>query len=522
MKLAIQDIWDNKIDEATLLKTIECGGEIEIVLPLNSIGSTNSYLDIIYDYILVSYCSEKIASFVKINKGDITMRDKYHEDFTIVCIPRDIKNLVECLMQFSPFFSSDAEELSDEDRCSFYEEIEKYELNFNKQCFVFPELADNYWANLINGAYWEMASEYLDSEDEFFKKTYRKYPEHRYGFGKNAPSKEYNETIYFSTENWIIPPNSNIIQALKVYSGLETDLILEKADIINYKGAYVILNSSSAVWFKETGQLFKSILCAEKTLFRKYKKQLPANPAKDLDSTQLSIFSEYPSQRKRKRRNHNFNSIPLDSEKFQYSLSEFGDLVLVEYLGFSHVFFIRDNLSFEEIKELNEHLHPFHSKIQSLISQSCLGKCNWDELDDEIFEELCYDIIYCHPKFDSTTIQKMGKSKSRDGGRDIVVKTKKTPTTGSKLFIIQCKFFNNSNSLSASKLPNAGNVIMQYGAKGYGIFTSAVIDSTLYDMLDGFERNTEIDTSIRWSKYELERFFNMNQQLKKKYFGDEN
>ena len=64
-------------------------------------------------------------------------------------------------------------------------------------------------------------------------------------------------------------------------------------------------------------------------------------------------------------------------------------------------------------------------------------------------------------------------------------------------------------------------MIMQYGAKGYGVFTSLVIDPTLYDMLDGFERNIGIDTSIRWSKYELERFINMNGQLKKKYFDGE-
>lgn len=520
MKLDIQDIWDNKIDEATLLKTIKCRGEIEIVFPLESIGSTQSYLDIINDYIMVSYCSEKIASFVKIKKGEITTINGYSADFTIICTPHDTKNLVKHLIYFSPFFSREDDELSDEDRISFYDEIEEYSLNFNKQYFVFPELANNYWANLINGAYWEIA-EYYDSEDEFFKKTYRKYPEHKYGFWKNALSTKYDETIYFSTENWIIPPKSNIIQALKVYSGLETDLILEKAEIINYKGFYVIVNSSSAVWFKKSGVLFKSISCIEKTHFRN-EKQLPTNPEEDLDDAQLSIFSEYPSQRKRKRINHNFNSIPLDSEKFQYHLSEFGDLVLVEYLGFSYVFFIQDNLNFEEMKELNEHLNPFHSKIQNLIGQSCLGKCNWDELDDDTFEELCYDIIYCHPKFDSTTIQKMGKSKSRDGGRDIVVKTKKTPTTESELFIIQCKFTNNSNSLSASKLPNAGNVIMQYGAKGYGVFTSTVIDSTLYDMLDGFKNKMGLDTSIRWSKYELERFFNMNQQLKNKYFRDEN
>ena len=418
-------------------------------------------------------------------------------------------------MNFSPFFSRDNDELPDEDRISFYGEIEKYNLNFNKQYFIFPELANNYWANLINGAYWEMAG-YYDSEEEFFKETYRKYPEHKYGFWKNVLSTEYDGTIYFSTDSWLIPPKSNIIEALKVYSGLETNLILEKAEIMKYKDSYVILNSSSAVWFKESWALFKSILCAEKTL----KKQLPVNPEEDLDIIQLSVFQEHSSQRQ-KMRNDDYKFNLLDSEKFQYSLSEFGDLLLVEYLGFSHVFFIQDNLNFEEIKNLTEHI-PLYSKIQNLISQSCLGNCNWDELNDDIFEELCYDIIYCHSKFDSTTIQKMGKSKSRDGGRDIVVKTKKTPTTESELFIIQCKFSNNSNSLSASKLPNAGNVIMQYGAKGYGVFTSTVIDSTLYDMLDGFERNMGIDTSIRWSKYELERFFNRNHQLKNKYFKDEN
>lgn len=59
---------------------------------------------------------------------------------------------------------------------------------------------------------------------------------------------------------------------------------------------------------------------------------------------------------------------------------------------------------------------------------------------------------------------------------------------------------------------------MQFGAKGYGVFTTTVIDSTLYDMLDGFTSSMKIDTSFNWSKYELERHLNKNMMIKDKYF----
>lgn len=153
-----------------------------------------------------------------------------------------------------------------------------------------------------------------------------------------------------------------------------------------------------------------------------------------------------------------------------------------------------------------------------MIDISISENCNWSEIDDDIFEELCYDVLYCHPHFDSSTIQKMGKSRSRDGGRDIVIKTKKTPTNEQELFIFQCKYLSAKTSLSAAKISNAANVIIQYGAKGYGVFTSTVIDSTLYDMLDGFNRSINIDVSFCFSKYELERYLNRHQLIKQKYF----
>ena len=298
-------------------------------------------------------------------------------------------------------------------------------------------------------------------------------------------SNTFKETIYFSTENWIIPPNTDITAALRTYSGLEHNLFLENADKIEYNGLTVLINNSTAVYFKQREQLINSIKCTEKVLDKIYSKNDIYNDSKkDIENIQVNLFGESNIQRRIKKRINYNSDIYIDETKIKYNLSEFGDLITIEYKEFTHIFFSNNILNFEEIKDLNSFLFPAYSKTQNLINISISEKCDWLELNDDTFEELCYDILYCHPYFDSSTIQKMGKSRSRDGGRDIVIKTKKTPTKEQELYIFQCKYFSDKTSLSASKILNAGNVIMQYGAKGYGVFTTTVIDSTLYDMLD--------------------------------------
>lgn len=520
MKLDIVNIGE-PINDRDLKKLLNSKNTLEIHIPLKSIGFAGSYIDIIHDYLLVSYCSERIAFFVKTEKGERITKDRYYTVFCITCKIQDAESLFDFLKSIAPFFNEDLEGIPKETMVAFSEDLDKYEESLYKKSFIFPELVNDYWANLVNGAYWEIASEYYESEKTFLNRIYRKYPEQRFGFWKNAPSKSYKETVYFSTENWIVPPEVDIISALKVYSGLETDLVIEKAEILSFKQAHVVLNSSVAVWFHDFKSLEKSISCVYKALLPRSKEISPDDSPKSCASSQMTFFPENKPLRRKRRRLESLKISPLEAGKFTYYLSEFGDLIIIEFMKFRHVFFSRNTVSFEILKELYEQINPVYSKIQSLIGQSCTGNCNWKVLNDDLFEELCYDIIYLHPKFDSSTIQKMGKSTSRDGGRDIVVKTKATPTSEAQLYIFQCKFSKGAGSLSASKVPNAGNVIMQYGASGYGVFTPLVIDSTLYDMLDGFERNAKIDTSIRWSKYELERFLNRNGHLKKKYFGDE-
>jgi hypothetical protein len=497
---------------------VSSGLEFELSFPLSSIGFTNSRIDIIRDYSEVSYCCERIAPFLEVLDSAFVTRDKIHTDFKILCKAIDPEKLASDLQYISAMLNGESDEYDDLDRSSFFDDVAGYEETYGKRVFVFPELINNYWANLINGAYWEIASEYHESETQFFSKTYRKYPEHRFGFWKSPLSVNFKELIYFSTENWVIPPGTNLISALKKYSGLENDLTIENADKVEFNGTTILLTNSTAVYFSHRQQLINSVKFTERLLEKTPNNKGSKGTKNTHYSIQESLFGEPVVKGKRSILRRRSEIEPEPSE-IKYKVSEFGDLIVVEYKDFDFIFFSSNTLSFEEIKDLHSALHPAYSKTQNLINKSISGRCNWPELSDDTFEELCYDILYCHPQFDSSTIQKIGKSRSRDGGRDITIMTKRTPTNEPELYIFQCKYISGNSSLSAAKVSNAGNVIMQYGAKGYGIFTTAVIDATLYDMLDGFNRNMSVNTFFRWSKYELERYLNAHEAIKCKYFA---
>ena len=422
----------------------------------------------------------------------------------------NIEKLFEILTYSSKMLGY--EDLDDDTRIEFLDEVLEYEDSLHKLYFTFTDLINAYWANLLDGGYWEIAGEY-DSEEDFFRDTYKRHPEHRFGFWRNAKSKVYKDSIYFSTESWIIPDETNLIQALKNYSEPYAKFEINEAELVNFNGKQILLTNNIAVYFDQNKQLQNAINCSQKVLNGKLFNSVII---KENINEQNNLFAEHKKVNTRKKKRY-----IIDPALLSFKVSELGDLVLASYKGFNHIFFGNTSLPFEDIKELNAHLYPAFSKTQNLIEKSISNNCNWQELNDDTFEELCYDLLYCHSKFDSSTIKKMGKSKSRDGGRDIVIKSKKTPTAEPELYIFQCKFLSESTSLSAAKMGSAANVIMQYGAKGYGVFTTTVIDATLYDMLEGFKRNQGIDVSDTWSKYELARYLNRHSIIKNKYFKQE-
>ncbi|WP_129777471.1 hypothetical protein [Peristeroidobacter soli] len=74
-------------------------------------------------------------------------------------------------------------------------------------------------------------------------------------------------------------------------------------------------------------------------------------------------------------------------------------------------------------------------------------------------------------------------------------------------------------ALSASKV-NVADVIDPYAASGFGIMTSELIDSTLYDEMDAIaaSRSLSLDT---WDGLRLQRFLSSRKDLLRQYFpGD--
>ena len=118
----------------------------------------------------------------------------------------------------------------------------------------------------------------------------------------------------------------------------------------------------------------------------------------------------------------------------------------------------------------------------------------------------------------------MGKSRSRDGGRDIIVYSRSRLGIPSCKWIVQCKLVKGKHSLSGGKVDVLAPVA-QYGANGFCLMTSAIIDSTLFDKLEGVARNLSIQYKRDiWSGLRIERFLARPQHrnIRKRYFKKRN
>jgi hypothetical protein len=161
-----------------------------------------------------------------------------------------------------------------------------------------------------------------------------------------------------------------------------------------------------------------------------------------------------------------------------------------------------------------------HSSVDLL--RSCLGRptilrCEWERLDDESFERLCCDVLAATEEFDYRTIKKMGKSRSRDGGRDIEATSRPRAGVSARKWIYQCKALAPNLSLSGSRVSMA-DVIDQYGADGFGVMTSGVIDATLWDKLKAISERRGIEHDA-WDQLRLEHFLAVRREIRERYFG---
>jgi hypothetical protein len=446
------------------------GGSFNLTIPLPSIGSTQDPGDIAQDYIDALFVGEMLSPFCdNINYEDIS--SKYSSSILFSGRSKDIKSVSKLIHRLiKALFTDD----SDDDeiltaRGDLEDEI--YWQTVSKK-LKFPELADDYMANLLHAsAPWE--------NEEYLKEYNLKFPETKYGFWKSFISPRVGFDLYCSTEAWIAPPESQIDQAFREYGicNKEVTISMLPATIMSFlKLSPILVNDASFAYYPDRN-IQSAVNCSE----------------------HVSLFKE---------------TGVIDKQWF---LSANGNIAIFQTCKAQHIAFC-DSSKMDE-NTVTEYLLRAEADVQKLrraLGMEIHTRCNWEVLNDERFELLCYDVLRRCGKFDPNRIRKMGKARSRDGGRDLIAFTKMRPGHPSKKWIVQCKFVGGGRSLSGSMV-QVSDVIDQYEARGFAVMTNAFIDATLYDKLESICNRRRIEHET-WSGLEIERFLQKCNDLLRIYF----
>jgi len=478
---------------------------LSVRIPLYSIGSTNDHLDICEDLIDASYILEEMATYAT-NVDLRKFKDEkspYRVGFLLEaagCKPAFFRALRSACIHFGGNEIEIQERLGHEFE-TYADRMEDYRDSLDERDLVFPMVIEDYQANLINGAY------YTYEETEWVQRDLLRYPERVFGFGKSPYSKRLGGDAYASADSWIISNDVDVDayfkltnQKLKVSGFISAEIFL-----IENIG---IVKAENLLAYFPIDHLLKARIC---TAFFDDKSKV-MNVGNLEDAFTHSIMLEYL-------RRFSSSDFLRQRKPKECFLHESGEVILFKDEDWSYLLYETRLLNLPEIKKLNENLGNLFSEITELIGVSQSSSCSWATLNDEQFERLCYDIIYAHPAFDEDTIRKMGNSRSRDGGRDIVVWTKESrQSEKAKKFVFQCKLISGGRSLGKRGLTDIGDMLDQYDAQGFGVMTSAPIDATLYDAIDAICTKRGIEQK-HFSLFEIERYLNRHPSIMRKYFS---
>jgi len=456
------------------------------------------------------FIGEKIAEFCE----NIYVKEilSYREPIYFGFQPNNIPGLAKQLSWLFPFCDLD----SDDDYHDLLDDLENEYLDFRhnleSRILKFPEIADFYLGNCVEGQ--QESADNCNNEEEYFRELHSKYPEQIHYFWRSFLSNEVGYDFYVSQESWIVPLGVDIKELLKRYGGFKNEVPdLEAAEYLSLLNCPPIaFNNKNLIIFSES-QVYGAQKCAEYMWFEspecdKIRDNMRAKIIQlGIDITTIPfLLNSYINQENR-----------TQIQKILLSIE--GDVLIVQDRIAQYVLFPKTlkKIKPEDGEKYLESISKLSESLRTLIGRTTDIACPWDKLDDNQFEELCYDVVNYHHQ--PSKILKMGKSRSRDGGRDIVFHTTGRAGQPPVKWIVQCKLIRDGSSLAGSKVQVA-DPVDQYGAGGFCVMTSGVIDSTLYDKLEGVARNRRIEIDW-WSRLELERFLARYTELRDRYFGKE-
>lgn len=507
------EIYLNDIDIEDL-KNIQQTDNIDIVVfvPLESIGFSSSYIDLCEDFLEAIWAGEKLAGVCQHAEVVYANDHNKHKTFFKLTLTNPNEDFYEALRDCIILFKGFDDTVSSnppEDYNRLRDEVLYLENNLDNFNVKLPILLDYYYANLIDGKYYEMRSDATDD----YRNEIIKYPERALGFWVSAYSTILGARCYASSDSWIVPKSIDLNYFFKITGKNYTFDKFTLSSILVLNGVSYATSDLIISYFPMR-QYFKSRICSSIELSRD-EDLWPPDPFDWSNAT--FTYSPYTHHlRDQIGHDSSFLAPAPTSENCYIDLN--GTLALVDDGEFYHLLYDTSELKSSQIKTLNTNLAD--ALLSTGVNIGFSGKLtyDWSKIDDEQFERLCYDIIYSHPRFNSETIRKLGNSRSRDGGRDIQVYDIPTARlVPPKKWIFQCKLVKGKGSLSASKLIDVGDMLDLYDVEGFGVLTNTTIDATLYDKLDKVCSKRDIE-QLNFSALEIEKELIRKPYIRMKYF----
>lgn len=491
-------------DDLPALGNIDFDGIESVVLsiPLPSFGVTNSHIDLCADLLDASWALEKLALHAE--SIEIEVGSGYFQPKITACLRGIGKGLPEvvgdCILAFGePDCPSDDLYFQIQ---RIRDEIADFEDELPSLNAALPEIVDWYYANMMAAI-----DELKYEAPEYYGEQIGKFPEWELDFFKSAYSSRLGGESYASPNGWILPVSTDMNNFFMVTGQKYKFSEFMAAHTLSF-GEMQILIAEDVLAVLSASRLLQSRACAGILRHR--------------SDDDIGMFewmgSTFPEAAFRSKLPGTFNGDSCDVAG-GYLIHASGTLAIVNDGHFRHLIYDVAPLTRHEMGILNDRVSGIALDVSTLVFGQVAINCDWQSLSDEGFEQLCYDIIYDHPRFDSGTIRKLGKSRSRDGGRDIeVYEDAKWPGDRlKKKWIFQCKLVKGTGSLGAAKVTDVGDMLERYGAHGFGVFTSTVIDATLYDKLDDICGRRNV-SQMHKSVHELERDLARNARLRERYF----
>lgn len=344
----------------------------------------------------------------------------------------------------------------------------EYFFNIGKYRSDDPRMMESFYANYVSRGLFEEPSNRGIDEEVFFIKVFSEHPEWRYGLWQCHKQGIADGEVLYSQYCWVIDSSKR-------------EHVFET--IYGYKPAFHLCLQKDDILFTERAACRIS------------------------DIGNISDAKTWVTS-------HEDSAGPV-----KYYLSDDGDIFLMDYGSLAIVYFDFSPVSGEQLLNIYHAEQETISTLAKLVRERAAISYQWENLNDDTFQSLCQKLLCRISRFRDARIEPVGKTRSRDGGRDFLIYTTERPGIPAMKYIVQCKYKKDNGSLTRSKMGDIGTTIGQFNADGYVIMTNGLLDATLIDSLEGFSNNHRFQTDIscQYTRTQLEHYLDLNPDMAQEF-----